>query len=274
MKIRHNKKRNTAFIFEALIRELTKAIVAKDNKKKSLIIKLVRENFKGSSALAKDLELYKAVLETNDLDRQTAEKLIYEARLRKKIINEKQLFQEQTEVIDKINKLVSPNVFSNFIPNYRDVATVYQIFDFRTKTKQRVLMEKQMIDKMTSPKEAYTAPSIKPIDNLTYKTFVSKFNEKYSGELLSEQKRLLGHYIGSFTDNGLELKIYLNEEIARLREKLQAAAKLAEIREDPEMLEGTKRVVEILNGFSKKPVDNDLVQEVLKIQNLVKEIEN
>ena len=274
MKIRHNKKRNTAFIFEALIRELTKAIVAKDNKKKSLIIKLVRENFKGSSALAKDLELYKAVLETNDLDRQTAEKLIYEARLRKKIINEKQLFQEQTEVIDKINKLVSPNVFSNFIPNYRDVATVYQIFDFRTKTKQRVLMEKQMIDKMTSPKEAYTAPSIKPIDNLTYKTFVSKFNEKYSGELLSEQKRLLGHYIGSFTDNGLELKIYLNEEIARLREKLQAAAKLAEIREDPEMLEGTKRVVEILNGFSEKPVDNDLVQEVLKIQNLVKEIEN
>ena len=40
------------------------------------------------------------------------------------------------------------------------------------------------------------------------------------------------------------------------------------------MLEGTKRVVEILNGFSEKPVDNDLVQEVLKIQNLVKEIEN
>ncbi|MBC8282650.1 MAG: hypothetical protein H8E32_02475 [Nitrospinae bacterium] len=274
MKIRHNKKRNTAFIFEALIRELTRAIVAKDNKKKSLIIKLVRENFKGSSALAKDLELYKAVLDTNDIDRQTAEKLIYEARLGKKIINEKQLFQEQTEVIDKINKLVSPSVFSNFIPNYRDVATVYQIFDFRTKTKQRVLMEKQMIDKMTSPKESYTIPAIKPIDKLTYKTFVSKFNEKYSGELLSEQKKLLAHYIGSFTDNALELKIYLNEEISRLREKLQAAAKLAEVREDPEMLEGTKRVVEILNGFSEKPVDNDLVQEVLKIQNLVKEIEN
>ena len=96
MKMKHNKKRNTAFIFEALIRELTKAIVARDNKKKSLIIKLVRENFKGPSALAKDLELYKAVLDTNDLDRQTAEKLIYEARFRKKIINEKQLFQEQT----------------------------------------------------------------------------------------------------------------------------------------------------------------------------------
>ena len=53
MKMKHNKKRNTAFIFEALIRELTKAIVAKDDDKKKLIVKLVRENFKGSSALAR-----------------------------------------------------------------------------------------------------------------------------------------------------------------------------------------------------------------------------
>ena len=272
MKMKHNKKRNTAFIFEALIRELTKAIVARDNKKKSLIIKLVRENFKGSSALAKDLELYKAVLDTNDLDRQTAEKLIYEARLRKKIINEKQLFQEQTEVIDKISKLVSPNVFSNFIPNYRDVATVYQIFDFRTKTKQRVLMEKQIIEKMTSPKKK--GPSaVKPIDNLTYKTFVSKFNEKYGSELLSEQKRLLSHYVESFADNGLELKVYLNEEISRLKDKLNQAMKLSEIREDSEMLEGTRKVVEILDGCSKRLIDSAMVQEILKIQNLVKEME-
>ena len=81
MKMKHNKKRNTAFIFEALIRELTKAIVAKDGKKKKLIVKLVRENFKGSSVLAKDLDLYKAILETRDLDRHSAEKLVFEARM-------------------------------------------------------------------------------------------------------------------------------------------------------------------------------------------------
>lgn len=274
MKKKHNKKRNTAFIFEALIRELTKALVAKDDKKKKLIVKLVRENFKGSSALARDLDLYKAILDTSGADRHTAEKLIFEARMGKKVINEKQLFREQTEVIDKINKLISPNVFSNFIPNYRDVATVYQIFDYRTKTKQRVLMEKQIIDKMTSSKESKKEAAIKPIDNLTYKTFVSKFNEKYGSELLSEQKKLLGYYIGSFTDNGLELKVFLNEEISRLREKLEKSLKLSEISQDKQMLEGTKRVLEILNGFSKKQVDNELVQEVLKIQNLVKEIES
>ena len=273
MKMKHNKKRNTAFIFEALIRELTKAIVARDGKKKKLIVKLVRENFKGSSILAKDLDLYKAVLETRELDRQTAEKLVFEARMRKKTIDERELFKEQTEIINTINKLVSPSVFSNFIPNYRDVATVYQIFDYRTKTKQRVLLEKQIVDRMTSTETAHP-PAIKPVDNLTYKTFVKKFNEKYSSELLSEQKKLLSHYIGSFTDNGVDLKVYLNEEISRLRERLQKSLKMSEISKDKQMQEGTEKVLEILNGFSKRPIDNDLVQEVLKIQNLVKEIES
>ena len=30
MKLKHNKKRNTAFLYEALVKELTKAIVNKD----------------------------------------------------------------------------------------------------------------------------------------------------------------------------------------------------------------------------------------------------
>ncbi len=35
MRLKHNKKRNTAFIFEALSQEMTKAIVEKDDKKKA-----------------------------------------------------------------------------------------------------------------------------------------------------------------------------------------------------------------------------------------------
>ena len=269
--MKHNKKRNTAFIFEALIRELTKAIVAKDDRKKKLIVKLVKENFKGSSILAKDLDLYKAILDTKNTDQHTAEKLVFEARMGKKTINEKHLFEEQTQVIDKINKLISPDVFSNFVPNYRDIATIYQIFDYRTKTKQRVLLEKQVVERMVSSGKEQL-PAIKPIDNLTYKTFVKKFNEKYGTELISEQKELLSKYIGSFTDNGLELKVFLNEEIYRLKEELQRSLNLPELSQDEQMHTGAKKVLEILEGFSKRPVTSDLIQEVLKIQNLVKEI--
>ena len=34
-KIKHNKKRNTAFLYEALVRELTKATMTKDGEKKN-----------------------------------------------------------------------------------------------------------------------------------------------------------------------------------------------------------------------------------------------
>ncbi len=36
MKLKHNKKRNTAFLYEALVKELTKAVVNKEYRKKKM----------------------------------------------------------------------------------------------------------------------------------------------------------------------------------------------------------------------------------------------
>ena len=41
MKLRHNKKRNTAFLYESLIRELTKAVVKKDDFLKEKMVKMI-----------------------------------------------------------------------------------------------------------------------------------------------------------------------------------------------------------------------------------------
>ena len=38
MKMKHNKKRNTAFLYESLIKELTRSIVKKDNTQRKKII--------------------------------------------------------------------------------------------------------------------------------------------------------------------------------------------------------------------------------------------
>ena len=43
-KIKHNKKRNTIFLYEALVRELTKATVEKDENKRETILDIVKEN--------------------------------------------------------------------------------------------------------------------------------------------------------------------------------------------------------------------------------------
>ena len=269
--MKHNKKRNTAFIFEVLIRELTKSIVDKNNKKKQIIVTLIKENFKNRTSIGRDLELYKTLLDTKNVEKDVAEKLIFECRMQRCTINRQDLFQEQSALIDKINKYVSKDAFDMFIPNYRNVATVYQIFNPGTKTKQRVLLEKQIANQMiiSNDKEK---PLLQSITNLTLKTFIKTFNSKYSEDLVIEQRTLLNKYISSFSDNGTEMRVFLNEEINRLKDNIHKALRIEEIKNDPAMLEKTSAVLEILNNTSTRPVDGLFIQDILKIQNLVREI--
>ncbi len=272
MKMKHNKKRNSAFLFEVLIRELTKAVVSEDTERKNKILSIVRENFKSNTILARDLELYKSILDTKDVDRHTAEKIVYEAKLQKKTINHTLLFEQQTELIKRINSELSSEVFNNFVPNYKDIATIFQIFHPKTRVKNRVLLESEAVDTMMSTVEKQKE-YLKPIDNLTYKVFVSKFNETYGNSLLSEQKELLKHYVGSFADNGLELKIYLNEEISRLEEVISSSLKLEEVQSDKQMVSSTNQVLNLISELRSRDVDNTFVHDILKLQNLAKEIE-
>ena len=76
MKLKHNKKRNTAFVYESLVREVAKAVVKRDEGRKSLVIKIIKEHFSPNDILAKELQLYKALEETRGLDVYTAAQII------------------------------------------------------------------------------------------------------------------------------------------------------------------------------------------------------
>ena len=52
------------------------------------------------------------------------------------------------------------------------------------------------------------------------------------------------------------------------------SGKQNEIKLDEQMLESTKLVIEQIESFKTKPVDKELVEEVLTIQNLVNEIKS
>ena len=60
MKFNHNKKRNTAFIYEVLIAELSKASMANDNDKKNKLVNLLKENFSKGKILKRDLDIYRS----------------------------------------------------------------------------------------------------------------------------------------------------------------------------------------------------------------------
>ena len=110
------------------------------------------------------------------------------------------------------------------------------------------------------------------IDNLVYNTFTKKFNNQYSHDLLKEQKDLLSNFISSFVDNGLQLKIYLNEEVRRLKTELKKSLLIEEFREDEGMLNKAKEIVSLLESYKEIRPGKEMVQQIIKIQSLVSEI--
>ena len=113
-----------------------------------------------------------------------------------------------------------------------------------------------------------------PIDSIVYSTFVSKFNEEYSEVLSENQKNLLGRYISSFADNGVELKVYLNEEIGRLKEGLDQARHANTNAPNAELKEKIDRIYTILDETKNREIDTETLELVLNTQGLLEEISN
>ena len=271
MKIRHNKKRNTAFVYEALVREATVAVLKEDIERRDKTISIIKRHFHSKSLLRQDLECYRSLYENQSLDENTSQKVLTESRRQKMMIDPTGLFKQQTELIHDINKELTPEIFNNFVPNYKALATIDQMFSQKTSPKNRVILEGEIVKGMTTTAQNVETPAI---DNVTFRTFVGKFNDKYENGLLQEQKDLLTRYITSFSDNGLELKMYLNTEIGRLKTKLAEAVSVDAIKNDEEMLNKTNQIVEKLKSFAKSDINENVLMTVLKTQSLVEEIYN
>ena len=267
MKRKHNKKRNTAFLFEALVREMTKAVVRGNKKRKARVLKIIKEHFGKGKPLYKELQLYKSIYETKSVDHLTATKIVVECRNEHRQLDKKEVFKHQSFLISEVNKTVSPRVYNNFVPNYRALATIAQLFHDDTPAKTRVLLENKLIKQMTLTEKPLQEK--KGLDDFTFKQYVKVFNREYES-LLTEQKTVLGLYVA----DQVSLASFLNEEISRLRLVLQSGLKINEIAQDSIMLENTHKIIELLDSIKKSELTEQTVIDILKIQKLVNEIQS
>ena len=270
MKTRHNKKRNTAFVFEALVREATVAIIKENHEVKNKAIAIIKKHFVPGSVLYKDLQNYRSLYENQDLPREIAEKIIKEAKLAHRVMDPHGLFVSQSDLIADVNKELTPEVFSNFVPNYKTLASIAQMFSDKSSPKNTVILENNIINNMILSQDKQD--TLEPIDNLVLNSFVNKFNDKYKEGLIESQKTLLNYYITSFADNGLGLKMFLNSEIARLKEELTVSLDKEIIKEDKDLIEKTNQVLEKLSSFQTQAASAQVVLTVLKTQQLAEEI--
>ena len=197
-----------------------------------------------------------------------AEKLVCLVKEARQKIDNQKLFSEQTKLINTINKKLDESIFSNFVPNYKTLASIYQIFSPNTKIKNKVLLENSIIDFMTSTNVKFHEKK-SGLKASTVKIFTSKFNSTYS-KLNEEQQTLLSKYIGSFKDNGLELKIYLNEELGRIKEGLKEQSGTL----DEDLKKKVGDVLSLIDGYKNQLINEQMLKQILQIQELSREIQS
>ena len=262
--MKYNKKRNTAFLYEALVLEMTKAVINKDEQRKQIALDILKENFSINSILHEELDAYRAVLETKGVKKEWAEITLREAQRTYLSLHPDHVFSQQTHVIKRVNKELGKDTFNIFTPNYKSLATIAQLFSVRTPVKRRVILEKNVIGEMTSQE---SQSNIQPIDNLVYNVFVKKFNEKYD-TLLEEQRDILYKYIFSFADDGYGLKISINEEISRMRDVIRTNKDKI-----PSLHEKFETVESLLESYASKNIDDKMVLKIMQTQEFCKELE-
>ena len=84
---------------------------------------------------------------------------------------------------------------------------------------------------------------------------------------MAEQKDILFKYIFSFADEGVGLKISLNEEISRMKKLIEQSKK------NTPSLEGRfGSLVSLLESFQKSEINDEVVHKILQTQEFCKEL--
>jgi len=276
MKFKHNKRRNTAFLYETLVRELVKSVMKKDEVKKQLTIDLMKKYFHAESPLGKELKLYKALYETTNLMPADAERLLYEAKrtfFAHGFVNPQEVYDEQSQLVAAINKKLSPSVFTNFVPNYKSIATIQQIFSKDISIPNRIILERKILDELCSSKQIVEKKEDKlKINDLIIKTAVKTFNKKY--ERLSEnQKKLIAKFITKNEEAEPDLRVFVSEELSRIKQKLSSSLIIKEFQEDKIMEEKAQKTLMLIENLLRNELGEEEISLVLKLQELEKELD-
>lgn len=262
--MKHNKKRNTAFLFEILIQEASKALVENNREYHDIIMTIMNESFQKPTELKKDLSIYLSILNQKEVTAERSYRILDESLHGFKQINKEKLFKEQTELIRKINQNLDEHIFSNFVKHYRVLGNIYHLLNTELTPSQRVELKESVSEFTTGKREEKV---LQPIDSITYKLFVDKFNHKY-GNLNENQKKLLKNYLFSVHDNNVGIKIYVNEELQRLHSEIEKFQNSDT--PDEEVKSKLVKVREKLNEINS--VDDEILVQILKVQQLVEEI--
>jgi len=233
--IKHSKFKNTGFIFELLVRQITSEIMS--GKTTSKAEKILKEFFSSKKELSKELKLYQYLINEKYNSESKAEKFVETVCEARKRLDEQKITKEKYNLIKQIKETYNIDEFTKSpISNYKSLASIYKIFEasiskesFEPKdiVNSKFTIVENMINSSIENKDKKVNDRVfeeykkqdEEVRMLSYKMLVENFNKKYNN-LSEEQKRLLKEYINNINNTG-KLKEYVTNEVNSLSEGLK-----------------------------------------------------
>lgn len=242
--IKHNKLRNTGILFELLVRQITSDVM--ENKSNGVAVKLMREFFNSKKELGKELMLYRAFFNVQNLSEQKAFQLLRLVTEQRKNLDQHALNTQKYLLIKEVKKNFDlKEFFAARIPSYKIYASIYKNFDAAINGVNDVTTIEELANSQFTIVEHLSGKTVNreikehaeltniirsqddDIRYLSYKILIERFNEKYKG-LDDTQKKLLQEYIYNIS-NTSKLKTYVQNESHRLsKEILQTSKKISD----------------------------------------------
>ncbi len=227
--LKHSKYKNTAILFEILVRKLTSESLTSD---KSVTINIIKKYFGKNTELSKELQLYNSLIKESINSEAKALEFVRTCKTVHTQLNKSVLKRQRYNLVKEISENFNFNKISKIrINNYKTLASVYKIFEYNEADNPKQLFEcKNEIVNHMLPKEVNEKPSVDKLMEmyktqstdtrlLAYKLMIDKFNKKYSG-LNENQKNLLNKYITHVNDTE-RLKEYFGKVIPLIKKQLK-----------------------------------------------------
>lgn len=283
--MRHNKKRNSALLYEFLVRHISNCLINDDKEQARKAVAISKKYFSSGSPLRKELDLFKSVLDTNVKSKTSAQKILNEVYSVASRMNIRELDTQKSKLIKEINHTFEDsNVYGYKVPHYAIYASVHTLLsDRRNKKKMlesvdRIKLEDNIVEFLTSDKEkdniTETLKKNPNYNNAVYKFVVERFHRKYDNKLSERQKKLLTKYaMYLISENKGIMKSSIQKETEHIKQRLRTV-KDESLRKDSEVM---GRLSECYKKFVTTDFDNiseDTVLNLLQYMKLVEEVES